>query len=252
MYPLADGATQFDRRARGAQSDAPRDGEKRQDLSADQLQARRDARLHEVRLQHGKLPRVGPRQGRLPPVALWLRSGRRLSAAHPRNQRPADQPRHSRREPAHPEGVGQSPAHRRQAVCRRVRDVPDADALAEGRAPAGPGRSPQGRRGGDVSQRRRARRQGSHAATHRAGQICRRDRPRRDVAGLLHDEQRRLGRRLAGGRGDGRCAGRSVHHGPVLDLHRRQAVHRASQGAQVRVSQGRREQLHRHATSTTS
>ena len=44
-----------------------------------------------------------------------------------------------------------------------------------------------------------------------------------------------------------RRARRGVRHGPVRDLHRRLAVHRAAQGPEVRVPAGARGQLHRQA-----
>ena len=69
--------------------------------SADQLQARRDAGVHEGRLQLGKLPRLGPRQRRLSPVALRFRSGRRLLSPHARAARAAARSFDSQRVPAH-------------------------------------------------------------------------------------------------------------------------------------------------------
>ena len=51
---------------------------------ADQLPPGRHAGLHAGRLQHRQLPRFGPRQGRLPPVAVRLRSRGRLLSPHPR------------------------------------------------------------------------------------------------------------------------------------------------------------------------
>ena len=74
LYPAADGQTTLDVEYQGLKTAAHGRREGRRRRPADQLSARRDARLHARRLQHGQLPRRGPRQGRLPPVAVRLRS----------------------------------------------------------------------------------------------------------------------------------------------------------------------------------
>ena len=98
------------RRVRRANRHAAGHGEGRRGRSGDQLSTRRDAGLHAGRLQHRQLPRRGPRQGRLPPLAVRLRPRRRLLPPHARDRRSADQPGAARRQPAAAEG--------RRARCR--------------------------------------------------------------------------------------------------------------------------------------
>ena len=153
---------------------------------ADQLQARRDAGVHAGRLQHRRLPRRGPRQGRLPPVAVRLRPRRRPLPPHPRDERPAHQPRPPGREPAARKGHRQGAAHRRQAV--RATATSYYQTLIrwlEAGAPQRPAdRRHAGRRRG-LPASGRARRQGRDAADDRPGQVLRRHRPRRDQPGPL-------------------------------------------------------------------
>ena len=163
----------------------------------DQLQARRDAGLHAVRLQHRQLPRRGPRQGRLPPLALRLRPRRRLLPPHPRDRQPPHQPRRPRREPAAGEGHRRRPAHRRQAVRSRQRATTrrsSAGSKPARRNDAGRRRQ-AGRRSSSIPKQRRARRRRRDAADHRPGEVLRRHRPRRHQPRRLPDQQRQLGRR---------------------------------------------------------
>ena len=99
------------------------------------FQARRDAGLHAGRLQHRQLPRRGPRQRRLPAVAVRLRPRRRPLPADPRDERPPRQPGAAAGEPADREVDRRRAAHRRQAVRRRQRILPDAHALARSGRP---------------------------------------------------------------------------------------------------------------------
>ena len=107
----------------------------RRHATAHQLQARRDAGVHEGRLQRGRLPRHVARQGRLPPLAVRLRPGWRLFPAHPRTDWPARQPRAARGEPDCAERPGRGAAHRRRALRDQQRALPDPGGLAHrGRA----------------------------------------------------------------------------------------------------------------------
>ena len=64
----------------------------------------------------GQLPRRRAGQGRVPALPLRVRPGRRPLPAHPRDERPADQPGRPRREHADGEVRRRRAAHRRQAV----------------------------------------------------------------------------------------------------------------------------------------
>ena len=89
------------------------------------------------RLQHRQLPRRGPRQGRFPPVAVRLRSRRRLLPPHPRDRRPAHQSGRARRQPADAKKhVGKVPHTGGKRFAEDSELLPDADALARGRRPA--------------------------------------------------------------------------------------------------------------------
>ena len=101
--------------------------------AADQFQARRDAGVHQGRLQPGLLPRHVARQGRLPPLAVRLRPGRRLLPAHARADWPAHQPGAARGEPDRAERPGRGAAHRRRALRHQQRALPDPGGLAHRR-----------------------------------------------------------------------------------------------------------------------
>ena len=164
----------------------------RRPVAAGQLPARRDARVHEARLQQRQLPRGGPRQGRLHAVAVRLRSrpattsasrgrsiGRRVDLAVPEKSLMLEKI------------TGRGAAHRRQALRHRPRRLPDAAALAQGRGP---------------ERRRRHARcpsassclpskivfagKAQHAEDRRARQVFRRLGPRRHPARPVHDQQR--------------------------------------------------------------
>ena len=82
--------------------------------SADQLQARCDARVHAGGLQRRQLPRLGPRQRRLSALALRIRSRWRLLSAHARTARAAHRSFDSERVLAHRKSHGPGAAHGRQ------------------------------------------------------------------------------------------------------------------------------------------
>ena len=236
FYPVADGATTLAVAFGGQTVTVPVKVAQATVAAAAQLPARRDAGLHAGRLQHRELPRRGPRQGRLPDLALRLRPRGRPLPADPRDGRPADQPGGPVRQHPAREVHRRGPAHRRQAVRAVQRALPDAPSLDRGRRPERRrDQAAQGRRRRPLSQGRRARRQGLDPADDRAGPLLRRHRPRRHQPGRLPHEQRGLGRRQPRRPRHRGRARRGVRHGPVRDLHRRLAVHRAAQGPEVRV-----------------
>ena len=83
LRPVADGAGELKVTYQRSDRHDSGEGEGCRGRPPDQLQARRDAGLHESRLQHRRLPRRGPRQGRVPPLALRLRPRRRLPCGSP-------------------------------------------------------------------------------------------------------------------------------------------------------------------------
>ena len=106
---------------------------RRHGRSADQLSARRDAGLHARRLQHGQLPRRSPRQGRLPPLAVWLRSRRATTIASLARSARAASTWPCPRKPADRKVDRRGAAHGRQAVRGGQRILPDAAPLAGSR-----------------------------------------------------------------------------------------------------------------------
>ncbi len=205
-----------------------REGEGR---PADLVQARRDAGLHAGRLQRRRLPRRGPRQGRLPAVAVRLRPGRRPLPPHPRNQRPAHQPRAAGRELAD--------SRRRPARCR----TPAASGST--RATSTTRRSSAGSKPTRRSTRRPSPLPVSvevfppSAVLDGKGEKQRivvrakySDGTDRDVTRLaLFLSNNDTSAKIDGGRRcDRRRPRRGVRHGPLRHLHRRRAVHRAAEG----------------------
>ena len=100
---------ELDGRLRRPGGHGPGQGRAGRGPAADQLPARRDAGLHEGRLQHRQLPRRRPRQGRVPALALRLRPRGRPLPPDPRDERPAGQPGRPRRQHLHREGHRRRP-----------------------------------------------------------------------------------------------------------------------------------------------
>ena len=158
----------------------------------DQLQARRDAGLHAGRLQHRELPRRGPRQGRLPAVALRLRSRRRPLPPDPRDGRPPDQPGRARSDSLLLEkSIGTVPH------TGGKRFEADSDATTrrsirwiEAGAPDDAATLPPGRAVDLYPEQAVLDGKGATQQIDRAGQLLRRHRPRRHQPGRLPHQQR--------------------------------------------------------------
>ena len=216
---------------------------------ADQLQARRDADLHAGRLQHRRLPRRGPRQGRLPPVAVRLRRRRRPLPPDARDARPAHQPGACRtRACSSKRRLGKVP-HTGGQRSRRVTSYhKDLIRWIEARRRTIRRRSPRRCRWRSIPK---------HAVLDGKGEtqqmIVRAkysDGTDRDVTSLAlflsnNDNSAKIS---ADGARHRRRARRGVRHGPLRHLHRRLAGDRPAQGAEVRLA----ERARRTTTSTRS
>ena len=178
----------------GQELTVPVDGQKRRRRSADQLQAGRDAGVHAGRLQHGQLPRRGPRQRRLLHLAVRLRSGRRLLPADARNRLPPHQSGPAARKPAAGKERSARAAHRRQAVRQARANI--TTRFCAGSRPAcrnDPAEPPACVKVELFPAQCRARRRRRHAAVHRPRDLLRRHRSRRDESGRVPDQQRQFG-----------------------------------------------------------
>ena len=147
VAPTADGQGSSRVDVRGARGRGAGRGPPGLGRRAAPVPQRRHARLHQGRLQHGQVPRLGLGQGRVPALALRLRPRRGPLPPDPRGRRPADRPGRARRLPAPEQGDRQGRPHRRQANRARQRGLPDRPALARGRRARRPGRGTPSRSG---------------------------------------------------------------------------------------------------------
>ena len=223
--PLADGETKLGRMA-GPQQRDPGEGGAGEGGAADLVPARRDAGLHEGRLQ--PLPRRGPRQGRLPPVALRLRPRRRPLSASPARCPAAASTSPSRRRACCSRSRRRSAAHRRQAVRERKRAVQHASSAGSRRARRTTSPTSPTSHGVELLPGKRVLdgKGEKSSFTVRAKYSDGTDRDVTDLALFLtNNDDSAEDRRTAC---DRRRARRGVRHGPLRDLHRRRAGHRPS------------------------
>ena len=177
------------------------------------------------RLQHGQLPRCGPRQGRVSAVAVRLRSRRATTIGSPARSASGGSTWPCPREPAAREGDRRGAAHRRQAVRAGQRVLPDAAPLAaKPGAPDDAGEPPHVIGVGHLSAAGGASRATSTTQQFIArAHVQRRHRSRRDRPGRVLTRTTTTRRRSTpDGLVDRRRAGRSVRDGPLRDEDRGQ------------------------------